>query len=73
MQQKDFNYLDIDYDVNFQSDAEKDKIKIWGLPSASLTDPVPVGILSGALFGALVNAYRNRPKFSSNLAGAADS
>lgn len=61
----DFKYLGVDYPI--EVDNEENAKKIWGLPYVPLTDPVPLGLISGFSVGSLINYYRKRPTFSSKI------
>jgi hypothetical protein len=58
--------LNVDYDLNLPKDAhEQDNIRVWGLPYLKITNPVPLGLLTGFGTGSLYNFFRARPIFSS--------
>jgi len=57
--------LGVDYPIEI--DKEENNKKIWGLPYVPLTDPVPLGLISGFSVGAAINYYRKRPPFSSKI------
>ena len=63
----DFSYLNVDYDLNLPKDDEEKSIKVWGLPYAKITDPWPLGFLSGFGTGALLNMLRARPPLASKI------
>ena len=62
----DFSYLDIDYDLDFKSEEELNKFRVWGLPLIQPHDPLPLAIWGGLALGAVINLYRRRPALSSS-------
>ena len=58
--------MDVDYDLEFQSEEEESKIRVWGLPFIRPSDPVPLAIWGGIALGCMINGVRKRPLFSSN-------
>jgi len=61
----DFKFLGVDYPIEIEK--EENVKKIWGFPYVPLTDPVPLGLISGFSVGAMINYYKKRPSFSSKL------
>jgi hypothetical protein len=56
--------LGVDYPIDIEN--EQNVKKNWGLPYVPLTDPAPLGLISGLSVGGLINYYKKRPTFSSN-------
>ena len=61
----DFNYLGVDYDLEFDKEEAPIKKRVWGLPVIDFTDPLPMGVLGGLSTGIWFNAYKKRPFFAS--------
>lgn len=57
--------MGIDYDLEYKSEEDQSKIRVWGLPMVRPLDPVPLSIWSGLAVGTFINRLRKRPIFSS--------
>ncbi|RNA11785.1 NADH dehydrogenase [ubiquinone] 1 subunit C2 [Brachionus plicatilis] len=61
----DFNYLDVDYDLQLPDQQQMDNIRVWGLPQLRLFDPIPLGLFIGFGGASLFNFWRRRPALTS--------
>ncbi|RNA19144.1 hypothetical protein BpHYR1_002761, partial [Brachionus plicatilis] len=57
----DFNYLDVDYDLQLPDQQQMDNIRVWGLPQLRLFDPIPLGLFIGFGGASLFNFWRRKP------------
>ena len=63
----DFNYLGVDYDLEFPDQEQQDKIRVWGLPYVKISDPLPLGLIAGFGASTLFNLWRRRPALASKF------